>query len=299
VTCPFCRQPEVRFVFERGGRKFGHCRECRAYLWLDPSYPAQDLYEDEDFISRVEEKAGSSPDTYAFRVFSGYLVGHTLLEIGPGTGKFLAAAKAAGYEVTGVETSPAHRKYIREKWGIETLGEALEEVVPGRELFDNVVSINCVEHVVRPEEHFRAVHEVLRPGGRFIISTCNSQSLMALLTGRWWTMLKPPDHINLVSLASLKAIGGRVGLKPLLGWTHEHGSATPVTLAASIKDWAQSWRKPSQGRSDRVRQKQRSRLRMLAQVLDSSRICAPVGGAISLLGYGGNARIVFEKPALR
>lgn len=247
-------------------------------------------------IDRHRERFGVEPNREAFALFRRYFVGGSLLEVGPGAGYFLAAAKEGGFRVSGIEINPQERAYISETWGIETQAEPLEAGAFPPASVDNVVSFNCLEHIQDPDAHIKAIARVLRPGGRLVLTTHNVGGLAAKLSGSWWPMYRVPDHVALATRASLKRIGARNGLTLIRCWTGEFPLETPATVAAGYRDW---WKERRSGPSDRGR---------IDKPFDSSPAMAkargimrhpafsPVGGLMSLLGIANSIRIVFEAP---
>lgn len=124
---------------------------------------------------------GQEPDFEKWDEFSRYIKGSSVLEVGPGTGHFLAAGKARGFQMHGLELSPRHRQYIKENWGIETLTKFSD--FP-EESMDVVCSFNCLEHISDLQQHMQDVFRLLRPGGVFVVSTCNAAALVPRLVGK-------------------------------------------------------------------------------------------------------------------
>ena len=80
------------------------------------------------------------------------------------------------------------------------------------------------------------------------MSTCNARSLQTRIAGRWWSMFKQPDHVNIPSAKGLRAIGIRVGFVPIRVWSSEYPLETFV-LAVRMKDWFSEWRPSTRGES--------------------------------------------------
>jgi SAM-dependent methyltransferase len=292
-VCPFCQSDRVVPAFERIGKLFGLCEDCRSYLWLQPT-TMPDPYAAGDFAARAE-RCSAGPDYRTFQEFSSYLKMGTLLEIGPGTGAFLAAARDAGFDVKAIETSAYHREYIRKKWGIIMSAGLLETAPALDNVFDNVVRFNCIEHVLDLNQHLVAITAALKLGGRFIVSTCNARSLQTRIAGRWWSMFKQPDHVNIPSAKGLRAIGIRVGLVPLRVWSSEYPLETFVSLAVSMKDWF-SERRPSTEVNHPIGAGAATvAYESIGRRLVRARLFAAVGGTISWFGLGGSVKVVFEK----
>jgi len=162
-----------------------------------------------------------------------------LLEIGPGGGHFLAAAREKGHEVTAVELSPKNRAFIDRHWGITVSGELIEEDRQPANHFQSVVSFNCIEHVLDPVKLMTSVRRVLAPGGVFVLTTCSADSLLSRLPGGYWTMCKQPDHVSIGGAKSFTRAAARAGLGVREVFFSEYPLETPLGVLSALRD---AWR---------------------------------------------------------
>jgi len=96
-----------------------------------------------------------------------------LLDIGCGTGNFLSAARAAGYEVTGIELDGNAAAFAAEKNGLPrvfplSVSEFAREYP--RKKFDVISFFEVLEHQAAPEEFIKSVCSCLRPRGYIALS---------------------------------------------------------------------------------------------------------------------------------
>ena len=116
-----------------------------------------------------------------------------LLDIGCGTGNFLAAARDAGYEVTGTELDGNAARFAKERLGLpRVLSLTIEEFVhqnAGKK-FDVITFFEVLEHQASAAEFLSAVLACMRPGGYVALSVPNRE--------RWLTgpdvLDYPPNH---------------------------------------------------------------------------------------------------------
>jgi len=111
------------------------------------------------------------------------LAGSTVLEIGFGSGAFLAWARAQGAIVEGTELSPTVVDAARHA-GFTAHGPDLAALLPDRAgRFDLVVAFDVLEHVEREALPMLMgqVGALLKPGGRFLARVPNGQSPLGLL----------------------------------------------------------------------------------------------------------------------
>jgi SAM-dependent methyltransferase len=244
VICRFCGQPRLKEAFKRQGRRYVRCRDCRAIQQpIDQStlnaVREMESFDDRVFLRDLESVMGTVPDRRRFREFQDRLPPGRLLEVGPGTGHFLAAAREAGYQIECVEISPTVRAYLREHWGIVAHEHPLEENLLPADTFDCVVSFNCIEHVLEPVAHLKSVRRVLRPGGVFLFTTCNAECLVEKVFGGFWSMFKPPDHVSIGCAKSFSRAAELAGLQVRRISYSEYAFETPIGLATAARDFIQ------------------------------------------------------------
>jgi ubiquinone/menaquinone biosynthesis C-methylase UbiE len=108
---------------------------------------------------------------------AGPQAGHTVVDVGSGTGLLSLAFAERGAHVWAIDSSPAMNEYLRIKAssaGLETIETVLASAVSlplVDEIADLVVSNYCL-HELRSTDKLRALSEarrVLKPGGRLVI----------------------------------------------------------------------------------------------------------------------------------
>jgi 2-polyprenyl-3-methyl-5-hydroxy-6-metoxy-1,4-benzoquinol methylase len=112
----------------------------------------------------------------------GDVAGPRLLDVGCGAGYFAREMAARGARVTGVDLSPRMLGHARRHEAASPLGidyreadaEALDAAFAPAS-FDVVTSCLVLQDVPRPEAALRAVHAVLRPGGRAVLSMAHPE----------------------------------------------------------------------------------------------------------------------------
>jgi SAM-dependent methyltransferase len=107
----------------------------------------------------------------------------TVVDIGCGAGDLVAWLGERGYDVRGIDVSEpivrAAREHLRDRglnpsW-IEQ--SSIESVIERGELADNVVSMECLEHIEDDASAFDSLVAAVRPGGRLILSVPAMPSL--------------------------------------------------------------------------------------------------------------------------
>jgi 2-polyprenyl-3-methyl-5-hydroxy-6-metoxy-1,4-benzoquinol methylase len=101
-----------------------------------------------------------------------------LLDVGAGAGLFLASARAAGWDVEGVEIAGYGPVYAQKHFDLHIVHGTLHDAQFPDDHFDIVMLQDTIEHVSDPLELLTEVCRVLRPGGGVILSTPNVDSLV-------------------------------------------------------------------------------------------------------------------------
>jgi 2-polyprenyl-3-methyl-5-hydroxy-6-metoxy-1,4-benzoquinol methylase len=156
--------------------------------------------------------------------------GGSLLEIGPGRGTFLAAARGRGFEVFGVELNPTQASFIRTKLGIacaESL-ESASELSSGQ--FDVIYHRDVLSHFYDPHEQMERVGRLLKPGGLQIFETGN----LADVDHRYLRLIASfqyPDHLFFYGERSLRK------LLDQSGFSHVHTDRWSVLPERLLRSW--------------------------------------------------------------
>jgi SAM-dependent methyltransferase len=187
-------------------------QESRWISWLDRTlYPDhRDRWDDALFRQRVLAHLGDSS---------------RILDLGAGAGRVTEmnfrdhAAWVAGVDVDdAVRANPMlHEAHVIDGTGLPFADAS----------FDLVFSDNVFEHVEDPDRLFAQVHQVLRPGGVFLLKTPNRwhyATLIARLTPLWFHRFvnrlrgRPPEHTfptlyRANTAARLRELGERAGFR--------------------------------------------------------------------------------------
>lgn len=145
--------------------------------------------------------------------------GARVLDLGCGSGTTAGLMAALGYEVVGVDPSESGIAHARMAHPNVSFAKrsAYDDLVTEFGQFDAVVSLEVVEHCYSPQAYARTVFDVLRSGGRAIISTPFHgywKNLALALTGRFdchWSPLWEGGHIKFWSETTISELLHRAG----------------------------------------------------------------------------------------
>jgi SAM-dependent methyltransferase len=131
-----------------------------------------------------------------------------LLDVGAGRGRFVAAARAAGWSADGVEPSARGVEAAAEAYGVALERASLAEATGA---FDAVTLWHVLEHVEDPGEAVAHVSSLLSPGGLLVVAVPNLSSVQARLGRERWFHLDLPRHRTHFTPAGLRLLLERHG----------------------------------------------------------------------------------------
>jgi 2-polyprenyl-3-methyl-5-hydroxy-6-metoxy-1,4-benzoquinol methylase len=117
-----------------------------------------------------------------------------LLEIGCGTGEFLAVVRDDGWNVSGLELSKSFRDAAKSWYDLDLHAEELSEAGFAPQSFDVVVLLHVFEHLPNPLEFLDQISDILKPGGWLFFVVPNLSSWTDRLFGKSSPTLVKPDH---------------------------------------------------------------------------------------------------------
>src|SRR5882724_1870398 len=209
-VCPACSETSRDVAVEQYGKyKLFGCGACGLQFWEPREMPDARWYE-QMYGGRDEKVLPLEPGHKYFLADPLAPRGCELLDIGCGTGNFLAAARDRGYGVTGIELDRNAVLFARERLGLQkvfplTISEFAEQ--HAGEHFDVVTIFEVLEHQATPAEFLQKVKTCVRPGGMIALSVPNRE--------RWLTgpdvLDYPPNHFlrcNVVALRKFLSVQG-------------------------------------------------------------------------------------------
>jgi SAM-dependent methyltransferase len=192
-ACPACSNTTQASALERyGAYELHHCLACDLQFWEPREMPDARWYE-RVYGARDATLLPLEPGHKYFLSDVQAPGKGELLDIGCGTGAFLAAAHSAGYQVTGTELDSNAARFAKERFGLRRVTPlTIAEFVAQHpdEQFDVVTFFEVLEHQAAPREFLEHVKTCLRPQGYIALSVPNRE--------RWLTGVDvldyPPNH---------------------------------------------------------------------------------------------------------
>lgn len=135
-----------------------------------------------------------------------------LLDYGCGTGHFLAGAKKAGWQVTGLEPNARARHEATARVGQPMLEATALAGLPAGS-FDVVTLWHVLEHVHALHETLNQLIAALKPGGQLLIAVPNAESLDAQHYRQDWASYDVPRHLYHFVPATMRRLLATHGLR--------------------------------------------------------------------------------------
>jgi len=118
----------------------------------------------------------------------------SLLDVGCGTGDFLAAAKSNGWQVIGIEPNSDARTKANYKTGTLVFDTPKLETLPANS-FDVITLWHVLEHLPNLDAQIQLFKKLLKPNGTLIIAVPNHNSFDASYYGKYWAAYDVPRHL--------------------------------------------------------------------------------------------------------
>lgn len=139
-----------------------------------------------------------------------------ILDVGCGDGfhlKLLKKYGKASWTLEGVDVDKRAAE-MAEKAGLKVHLGNIEELDLPKNSYDLAIMFQTIEHVEKPEKVLSAVLEILKPGGKLVVVTDNTDSIdFALFKGSYWGGYHFPRHWNLFNRRSLKKLAIKTGFE--------------------------------------------------------------------------------------
>ena len=231
-TCPVCGSPALQDKLQVQDKSVSQeiftIQQCQAcgFLFTNPRPDAASIgryYESDAYVSHNSGAQGLINQVYkAARYFTvrrkvalitklNESSQGRLLDYGCGTGHFLAGARRAGWQVTGLEPNARARQDAAARVGQPILElAALATLAPGS--FDVVTLWHVLEHVHLLNETLDQLIRVLRPGGKLLVAVPNVDSLDAQHYGPDWAAYDVPRHLYHFGPAAMRRLLARHSL---------------------------------------------------------------------------------------
>jgi len=166
-----------------------------------------------------------------------------ILDVGCGDGFHLNLLKKYGKASWTLEGVDIDRRAaeMAEKSGLKVHTGSIEEIGLPENTYDLAFMIQTIEHVEKPEKVLSAARKVLKPNGKLVIVTDNTDSIdFKFFKGSYWGGYHFPRHWNLFNRKSLANLAAKTGF----GVEELATQVSPVNWVYSIHNSLVDWRAP-------------------------------------------------------
>lgn len=194
--CGLCKT-RTSFVFKEKFNEYSlwECPKCFGQFWFPMISPAADWYEKDARYSFRNQNPLRNPERN-HREFLKDLPAQNgkLLDVGMGTGNFLAAAVKAGYDGYGIDFDRSAIEAAGKIFGLKNahvldIDGALKKF--GDKYFEAVTMFEVLEHLDNPSDFIKKTKLLLKDGGYLALSVPYRRALDILKPHD-----KPPRHLT-------------------------------------------------------------------------------------------------------
>jgi len=226
-SCPVCGQTAFSDFMKckdhfLSGEEFTvvSCNNC-GFRFTNPRPDAGEsskYYESKEYISHNAQKQNLLNIVYRqvrtwsirrkFLLVKKYSAGNSLLDIGCGTGEFLAYCSGNGFTTTGVEPNENARKFAVESLRQNIKTESFfNDPVAGQ--FDIITLWHVLEHIHELNDRMEKIAALLKPSGTLIIAVPDSNSWDATYYNEYWAAWDLPRHIFHFTPGTMRKLAAR------------------------------------------------------------------------------------------
>ncbi len=199
--CLVCESPSAETVYRITRFRVLRCAACSVvYLWpLLTEEEVQELFSGlytsgEGSVPELRDYYGfcyeDDPQNPLVQLYESWLARlererepGRLLDVGCGTGLFLAVARRRGWETFGVDECPEALAHARDHFGLQVWEGSFDELGLEGKTFDAITLWDIIEHARAPVDLLCGIRARLSPDGLVGLSTPNRRSVLDVVAG--------------------------------------------------------------------------------------------------------------------
>jgi SAM-dependent methyltransferase len=197
---------KLSLQYVKNGFHINRCAEC-GLMMVSPQPGTHELARiyDRSYFERGSKYLGNEDgrtriqslinENLRMEIVRRYLSKGRLLDVGCALGHFLEVSMDQGFDATGLEIAPFCADNIKERLGLSIKNcDLITARFPARS-FDAITMWDVIEHVRSPDRDIAEANRILRENGFLFITTGDIGSMFARVSGRFWHLLTPPQHL--------------------------------------------------------------------------------------------------------
>tara|TARA_B110000008_G_scaffold251494_1_gene265460 strand:+ start:1210 stop:2085 length:876 start_codon:yes stop_codon:yes gene_type:complete len=161
------------------------CEDCN-FVYLSP-IPKQsnDFYESHEYRKKwdyeytpdsIHAKYDHEQNERIIRIGIENIRGKSVLDLGASAGVFLDAISSSAATTIAIEPALIYKEYLQSQG--HTYYSYPEDACRANEKVDIVTSFDVIEHVEKPKEFLSYAYELLKPGGKLVLSMPNLNDII-------------------------------------------------------------------------------------------------------------------------
>lgn len=201
IRCPMCGSRDAKLRYRMPRFEVLDCRSCTlTYLWPQPT-PEEiramfatlyttgggSLPELRDYFGFCYDDVPSNPLVQLYESWLDALerarAPGRLLDVGCGTGLFLAVARRRGWQPYGIDDCTEATRHAREHFGLDVWDGEFADFASRDRRFDAITGWDIIEHTRSPVDLLQTIFRCLAPGGVAALSTPNQRSILDVVAG--------------------------------------------------------------------------------------------------------------------
>ena len=228
-ACPLCGCKDIKFEYKVRDYQVSqeyfeiwHCPTCGLKITQDAPIPdrIEAYYISSAYLPHCDK---TTPTGIAYKIARHLmtrmklnLIHHyqpkpgTLIDVGAGSGYFMARAQLQGWNVSGCEQSTEARKAALVQWGLSIDGNVSSCHYPTASA-DVITAWHSIEHIHDQGELWQKFQHWLKDDGLLVIAVPNCLSTDALHYGAHWAAWDVPRHLWHFNSESINRLASKHG----------------------------------------------------------------------------------------
>lgn len=249
--CPMCASPNRIHMVAKQGAAYVECDDCDT-IYADPRPSDGALLDWLNHYAATEGDASAgwnesvAAESWKLDLVNGYARGGSkLLDVGSGTGAFVAAARAAGHDSEGQDLAESVARKAERTLGVKIHSGPLKSVTDS---YDIVTLWDTLEHCVSPPDELAECARLLRKNGTLFILSPHAHGLSGrVFRGGWW-VFGPVEHLVMFSPRALRSSLAQAGFKVIHLETRRLAPPVPPQESANLNYSMRAYQRISSSR---------------------------------------------------